>query len=134
MVRAAGVLAWAVGLCFGLPCVLGIWHFARHGQVWSFMGFPTYGGGPFTDIGIHTTLPLLVAFLLACAAELLAGRLLWNRLRSGAIFALALLPVEVAFWIGFALPAGPAAGLARTVLLLLGWSTLTRSRPRRGQA
>jgi hypothetical protein len=50
-------------------------------------------------------MPLLVALLLACAAELLAGRLLWNRLRSGAIFALALLPVQVAFWIGFALPA-----------------------------
>jgi hypothetical protein len=76
-------------------------------------------------------MPLLVALLLACAAELLAGRLPWNRVRSGAIFALALLPVQVAFWIGFALPAGPAAGLARTVLLLLDWSTLTRSRPRR---
>ncbi|HKR69533.1 MAG TPA: hypothetical protein VJT16_11890, partial [Streptosporangiaceae bacterium] len=82
---AAGVLAWAVGLCFGLPASLG------------------------------SGMPLLVALLLACAAELLAGRLLWNRLRSGAIFALALLPVQVAFWIGFALPAGPAAGLARTV-------------------
>jgi hypothetical protein len=66
------------------------------------MGFPTYGGGPFDDIGIHTTVPLLIAFLLACAAEILAAWLLWNRLRSGAIFALALLPVEFAFWIGFA--------------------------------
>jgi hypothetical protein len=134
MVRAAGVLAWAVGLCFGLPCVAAIWHFARHGRVWTLMGFPTYGGGPFADIGIRTTLPLLVAFLLACTAELVAGWLLWNRLRAGAVLALALLPVELVFWIGFALPVGPAAGLARTMLLLLGWSSLTRRRPRSRQA
>jgi hypothetical protein len=137
MVRAAGALAWAVGLGFGLPCVFAIWHFASHGTVWSFMGFPTYGGGPFEGIGIHTTVPLLVAFLLACAAEVVVAWLLWNRLRSGAILALALLPVEFAFWIGFALPVGPAAGLARTVLILLGWSTLTRRQLRqlrRGRA
>jgi hypothetical protein len=45
--------------------------------------------------------------------------------------------VEFAFWIGFALPVGPAAGLARTVLILLGWSTLTRRQLRqlrRGRA
>jgi hypothetical protein len=134
MVRAAGVFTWAVGLSFGLPCVLAIWHFASYGDVWTFMGFPTYGGGPFEDIGIQTTVPLLVVFLLICAAEVGAGLLLWKRLHSGAILALALLPVELAFWIGFALPVGPAAGVARTVLLLLGWSSLSRSRSPRRQA
>jgi len=134
MVRTAGALAWAVGLGFGLPCVIAIWHFASHGAVWTLMGFPTYGGGPFEEIGIHTTVPLLVAFLLACAAEVVAACLLWNRLRSGAILALVLLPVELAFWIGFALPIGPAAKLARTVLILLGWSTLTRRQFRHRRA
>jgi hypothetical protein len=43
MVRTAGVLAWAVGLGFGLPCVFAIWHFANHGDVWTLMGLPTYG-------------------------------------------------------------------------------------------
>ncbi|HEX2318320.1 MAG TPA: hypothetical protein VHJ18_04990 [Streptosporangiaceae bacterium] len=79
-------------------------------------------------------MPLLVAFLLACTAEVVAAWLLWNRLRSGAILALALLPVEFAFWIGFPLPVGSATGLARTVLILLGWSTLTRRQLGRGRA
>jgi hypothetical protein len=65
-------------------------------------------------------------FLLVCAAELIAGWLLWQHRRAGAVLALALLPPEVAFWIGFDLPAGPVLGLARTALVLLGWRSLSR--------
>lgn len=130
MLRAAAVLAWFSGLGFGLPCAYAIWYFADRGEVWTFLGFPTYGGGPFEDIGITTTVPLLVVFLLVCAAEVAAGWLLWQRRRAGAVLALALLPAEFAFWIGFALPAGPLMGLARTVLLLLGWPALShRAQP-----
>src|SRR5215468_5714738 len=128
LLRTAAVLAWFAGLYFGLPCTYAIWYLADHGAVWTFLGFPTYGSGPFEDIGIQTTVPLLVLFLLVCAAELTAGWLLWRRRRAGAALALALLPVEFAFWIGFALPLGPPAGLARTALILLGWSSLTRRR------
>jgi hypothetical protein len=128
MLRAAAVLAWFAGLGFGLPCIYAIWYFADRGDVWTFLGFPTYGAGPFEDIGIATTMPLLVLFLLVCVAELAAGWLLWQRRRTGAVLALALLPLEFAFWIGFALPVGPALGLARTVLVVLGWSSLTRRR------
>jgi hypothetical protein len=128
MLRAAAVLAWFAGLGFGLPCIYAIWYFADRGYVWTFLGFPTYGGGPFEDVGIKTTVPLLVLFLLVCVAELAAGRLLWQRRRAGAVLALALLPVEFAFWIGFALPLGPVVGLARTALVLLGWSSLSRRR------
>ena len=130
MLRAAAVLAWVAGFGFGLPCCYAIWYFADRGEVWTFLGFPTYGGGPFEDIGIATTVPLLVLFLLVCAAEAAAGWLLWQHRRAGAVLALALLPAEFAFWIGFALPFGPVAGLARTVLVLLGWPSL---RPRRVQ-
>lgn len=91
-------------------------------------GLPDLRRGPFEDIGLKTTVPLLVLFLLVCAAEVLAGWLLWQRRRAGAVLALALLPLEFAFWIGFALPAGPVLGLARTALVLLGWSSLTRRR------
>jgi len=34
------------------------------------------------------------------------------------VLALALLPVEFVFWIGFALPFGPLLGLARTALVV----------------
>ena len=128
MLKTAASLSWLLGLGFGLPCAYAVWYFADRGEVWTFLGFPTYGEGPFEDIGIQTTVPLLVVFLLVCAAEVAAGWLLWQRRRAGAVLALARLPLEFAFWIGFALPAGPLMGLARTVLILLGWPSLRQHR------
>jgi hypothetical protein len=92
-----------------------------------FLGFPTYGDGPFEDVGIHTTVPPLVAFLLVCVAELVAEWLLWRHRRRGGLLALALLPLELPFWTDFALRLGPVAGLARTVLVLMSWSSLRRA-------
>jgi hypothetical protein len=57
---------------------------------------------------------LLAAFLLVCAAELIAGWMLWQGRRAGIMLAIALLPVEFVFWIGFALPFGPTLGVAPT--------------------
>ncbi len=128
MMRAAAALGWVAGLGFGLPCIYAIWYLADHGDVWTFLGFPTYGSGPFEDSGIETTVPLLVLFLLVCAAELVTGWLLWHRRRAGAVLTLALLPIEFAFWIGFALPLGPVMGLARAVLAVLAWPSLSRRR------
>jgi hypothetical protein len=125
-VTAAGVLSWSLGLGFGVPGAYGTWFFADHGDVWTFLGFPTYGDGPFESIGIETSTPLLTIFSLVCLAELVAGWLLWRRRRSGAILALALLPVELAFWIGFALPFGLVLGVARTALVFLGWPAFDR--------
>jgi hypothetical protein len=126
-VRAAAVLSLSLGLGFGIPGAYGTWYFADRGEVWTFIGFPTYGEGPFESIGIETSTTLLIVFSLLCLAELLAGLLLWRRRRPGAILALALLPIELAFWIGFALPFGLVLGLARTALILLGWPAFSRS-------
>ena len=127
MMRAAAVLAWVPGLGFGLPCVYAIWYLADRGQVWTFLGFPTYGEGPFEEIGIETTVPLLGLFLLVCVAELLTGWMLWLHGRAGVLMALALLPIEFAFWIGFLLPLGPLVGLTRTALILMAWSSSRRA-------
>jgi hypothetical protein len=121
MMRVAAVSAWIPALGFGLPCIYAIWFFADRGYVWTFIGFPTYGSGPFTYIGIMTTVPLLVAFLLLCVAEVVTGWLLWTRRRAGLVLALVLLPFEFSFWLGFALPIGPPFGVARTALVLVGW-------------
>jgi hypothetical protein len=118
-VKVAAVLSWIVGVGFGLPCVYGIWYLATRGEVWTFLGFPTYGTGPFTRIGIETTVPLLVAYLVVCVAEVVAGWLLWQQPDAGVWVALALLPVELVFWIGFALPWGLVLGVARTVVILV---------------
>lgn len=68
--------------------------------------------------------PLLIAFVLVCLLEAILGWLLWRRRRSGGILALALLPAEVMFWIGFALPFGAVLGMARTAFVIAGWSSL----------
>jgi len=40
MTKAAALLAWAPGLGCGLACVYAIWHFADHGQIRTFLGYP----------------------------------------------------------------------------------------------
>ena len=55
MVTAAALCSLALGLGFGLPALFGTLHFAQTGEVWTFMGFPAYGGGPFEQIGLPTS-------------------------------------------------------------------------------
>lgn len=118
MIRAAAVCSLVLGLGFGLPGVYGAWHYARHGEVWTFLGFPTYGDGPFERWGLPTSVGLLLGFVVVCAAEVVVGVLLWRGAVSAPGLALVLLPVELVFWIGFALPLGPLLGLARTALVV----------------
>ena len=117
--QVAAASSAVLGLGFGIPCALGIRHFASTGEVLTFMGYPTYGNGPFEKLGIKTSVPLLAAFLAVCGAEVVAGWLLWRRPRVGTRVSLALLPVEIPFWLGFALPYAPPLALARTAGALL---------------
>ena len=118
MIRAAAVCSLVLGLGFGLPGVYGTWYYARHGEVWKFLGFPTYGHGPFERWGLPTSVALLLGFITVCAAEVVVGVLLWRDATTAPWLALALLPVELVFWIGFALPFRPLLGLARTALVV----------------
>ena len=119
MTQAAAILAWISGLGFGLPAVFGLRYFVQFGEVWTFMGFPTYGGGPFERWGIPTSVPLLAGFIAVCAAEVVVGVLLWPGLSIGLWLALALFPFELVYWIGFALPFGPIPAAIRTVLVIV---------------
>lgn len=115
--RLAAAASFLSGIGFGLPGVIGAWHLMKTGDVWVFLGFPTYGEGPFRRVGLQTSVPLLSAFVAVCAAEVALGWLIWRRQRSARALSIALLPVELIFWIGFALPFGPPLGLGRVVLL-----------------
>jgi hypothetical protein len=119
MNRAAAVCSIALALGFGIPGILGAIHLSRTGEVWTFMGFPTYGGGPFERVGISSTVLLIAGFVVVCAAELVVGVLLWVEAPHAALLSLLLLPFEMVFWIGFALPFGPPVGIARVVLAFL---------------
>jgi hypothetical protein len=114
--RAAGALVLLTGLGFGIPGIVGTRHFAQHHEVWQFLGFPTYGDGPFERAGIPTTTPLLAGFVVVCTAEVALGVLLLGDGHPALWASLALLPVELAYWWGFALPFGFVLGLARVAL------------------
>ena len=79
-VGAASAAAFA-GVGFGIPCIVGIWHLADTGEVWQFLGFPTYGDGPFDRIGLPTTTPLLAGFLAVCMAEVVLSVAILRRSR-----------------------------------------------------
>jgi hypothetical protein len=119
MRTVAGSISVFLGLGFGLPCLFAITNFARTGEVWTFLGFPTYGSGPFERIGLVTTIPLLVGFLAVCTAEVIIGVMLWKGASIAPALSYVLLPFELVFWIGFALPLGPPLGITRTVLLVV---------------
>ena len=119
MTVVAGLLSVLLGLGFGLPCAVGIRHLSRTGEIWTFLGYPTYGHGPFERVGLPTSIPLMAGFLVVCTAEVVVGVLIWSGAPHADTLAYALLPFEALFWTGFALPFGPPVGLARTILLLL---------------
>ena len=122
--RVAAVLCWLTAVGFGLPNLPAIWSLLNGRGIPLLFGFPAYGGGTFERFGITTSVPLLGMFLLVCVLEGVAGWLLWDGQRSGAILALALLPVGAVFWVGFSLPVAPPVALIRTALILLNWTSL----------
>jgi hypothetical protein len=74
---------------------------------------------------MHTTfVVLLMAFLAVNLVAAWTAWLVWAGLRFGAVFKLALLPIEAVVWIGFALPLPWLLGVARVVLVALAWRSL----------
>ncbi len=123
-IRAAAILLWVTAAGFGLPCVWAIRNLLSGRGIPRIMGFPAYGEGPFERHGVPTTIPLLAVFLLASILEAVAGWLLWNGSKAGAVLALVVVPVGAVFWWGFALPFPPVFALVRTVLIFLSWRSL----------
>jgi hypothetical protein len=122
--RVAAVLLWITGVGFGVFCLPAIRNLLIGRGILYIMGLPTYGRGPLEHVGIPTTVPLLVVFLLVCVLESVAGVLLWRGYKVGAILALALLPAGAIFWWGFNLPIPPIFALVWTSLIVLSWQNL----------
>jgi len=113
---------WAVAAGFGIPAIPCAHHLLRNGRLPSFFGlFRMYEGPVFARVSPPTFAVLLYSFTLLCVAEAVAGALLWNGLRAGAFLSFALLPIEIAFWIAFALPIPPLLATVRLVLTVIAW-------------
>src|SRR5687767_7211915 len=123
-VRIASVALWINALGFGVPCLIAMKSLLGGKGIAFIFGFPTYGQGPLERIGVPTTVPLLVVFLLTCIIEGIAGWLLWSGQKSGAFIALGAIPLGAIFWWGFALPIPPVLAVIRSGLILLNWGTL----------
>ena len=122
--RIAGVLWLVNGIGFGVFCIPAIREVGAGRDIPIVMGFPAYGHGPFERIGIQTSVPLLLGFLVVCILEGVAGVLLWRGQMSGAILSLVLVPLGAVYWWGFALPFGPIFAAIAVILTISGWSSL----------
>jgi hypothetical protein len=124
------VVTWIYAVGFGLPAIpIAIYHLNTGRLPMFFDLFPMYGGrwsGRFTP-GVFSA--LLIAFLLVTLMTAFAAWLVWSGLRVGAVLSFALLPLEIVFWIGFDLPIPWIFGIARVVLLILAWNSLSTSSP-----
>jgi hypothetical protein len=126
--RIDAVLTWVYAAGFGLPAIpIAIYHLNTGGLPTFFGMFPMYGGRWSDRVTPGVFAALLVAFLLVLIVTSFAAWLVWRGLRVGAVMSLALLPVEIVFWIGFDLPVPWFFGIARVVLLLLAWNSLSTS-------
>jgi hypothetical protein len=91
-----------------------------------FLGlFESYGGPWSARVSHATFVVLLMTFLAVNLVAALAAWLLWGGSKAGAVIAVALLPVEAVFWVGFALPIPWLLGVARVVLIALAWRSLS---------
>ncbi len=124
LLRVAAALQGFIAVGIGVFCFPAIRNLRMGRDIPLVMGFPAYGRGPFERIGLPTTIPLLVGFLLVCMLEAVASVLLWQGHVSGALLSLVLLPLGALFWWGFALPIPPIFALIWTLLILLNWQAL----------
>ena len=122
--RIAAILHVFIAVGLGVFCIPAIRNLMAGRDIPLVMGMPAYGRGPFERVGIPTSVPLLAGFLAVCILEAVAGILLWGGHKSGAVLALALVPVGGVFWWGFALPIPPIFAVVWTILILAGWQAL----------
>jgi hypothetical protein len=123
--QISSVLMLLVAAGFGVPAPFVASHYLRERTLPTFMGlFPMYGGGPLDRSTPEVFAVLLGLFTGVCALEAYAGWLLWNGEPLGARMTLVLLPFEIVFWIGFAVPIPPLIAIVRLGLLAAGWSAL----------
>ena len=123
--RWAGGVGVAYAAAFGLPAIPIAGFVLRERRLpWLWDLFPMYGGPWWDAMTINEFVASLGAFVAVNAVVAAGGILLWTGRRAGAWLSLAPLPLEVAFWIGYALPFPPLIALLRVALVVVAWRGL----------
>ena len=106
--RGAAVVCWVYAAGFGLPA-LPIAAYALRERELPWFGdlFPMYGGPWWGRLSPEAFAATLVGYAGVTAAVAGAGWLMWQGRRSGAVLAVAMIPIEAVFWYGYALPIPP---------------------------
>lgn len=111
---------------YGLPAVPVSIYVLENGQLPSLWGLFDMYGGPWAGSPIDNSfIALLLAFLALTLVAAWSGWLLWQKRRIGGVIHLAVLPIEAAFWFGFALPIPWLIGAVRVALLASAWRSLS---------
>lgn len=128
--RGAALVTWTYAAMFGIPAVPVGFFLADNGRLPSLWGlFEMYGGPWSSSYPRDRVISLLLVFFGLALLAALSGWLLWTERQAGATMNLLLIPIEMVFWVGFALPIPWLLGLARVVLVSLAWRSLAGSRP-----
>ena len=120
--RIAGASCIINGLGFGgfaIPAIVSVGQ--GHGIIYAF-GNPTYGNGPFEQIGVPTTVPLLAGFLAACVVQVVGGSLLLRPRPSGIVVSVVGMLLSATFWWGFNLPLAWINAACVLTFLVLAWT------------
>ncbi len=125
--RPAAVMCWVYAAGFGLPA-LPIAAYALRERELPWLGdlFPMYGGPWWATLSPEVFAATLVGYGGVTAAVAWGGWLMWRGRRSGAVLAVAMIPIEAVFWYGYALPIPPALALLRVGLIAAAWPRLRR--------
>jgi hypothetical protein len=126
--RAAAFVTWVYAAGFGGTALPVAVYLLTRGELPTFFGlFPMYGGPWSMRFKPGAFAALLVAFSGLTGLASWSAREVSQGRKTGAIVNLAVLPVEMVFWLGFALPFPWLAGAARAVLLATAWKSLAES-------
>lgn len=118
------ILTWLYAAGFGGATIPVAVYLYRRGKLPTFFDlFEMYRGPWWSRFGQRTFVWLLMAFLFVTLSAAGAAWLVWNASKVGGVLTVAILPLEVWFWVGFDLPIPKVIGVARAGLLALGWSS-----------
>jgi len=124
LVTVAAAIYFITGLPYAVGSIPVTAHLVKDRTLPIFAGITFWGGSFLARQGMNWVIASSVAFILVGVAQAVAGFLLWNSLKSGAILALVSFPAVMAISIGGGAPIPLLIEPVKMLLVFLAWSSL----------